>query len=574
MVYADQHRGSLLGKLLLRRRKRAWAQEHHRDVVSDDDRDGNLNSFLFSRSLSSCSSPASSHTPDELQGGNKSPSQPQSVIHRSDPASLLKWKSRSFHDPLPNDVELLQERVRSCRLLRCQSRNAEIQRRFELEGVALDRVARTRNLWDESLCEELGLLHTERKAYQSAKTTMSKGGTNSKPIVAPPLTFLFDSDDLLETLLRIETTNVSPMYIHAAPHGCACPVRLAPPSLKHLRISLGRLHSGYFHVGVGNVRQVIDLASGQGVNAAADDVESTFVRYEAAASLADMQRLASCGVFPALRAKYWTKLMGVQNSPSFRTAYFQQLLRSRSAHGSLLLDDLLATDVDHCTNNDAYFLFQDMLCDIMGAFGRDPWTASHKVAGPFLESLTKRMNDLTFDARVAATHPAMGPSSVQPFKGLVLYAAPLCYVCANPEDAYFLFRRMYALYWCKLSAIDDDPSTALGLCCAFEHLLLELAPQVAKHFDDIGVIPLKIAFPWIHLAFSAYLKVDQLLLLWDRIIAFNTLDLLPLLAASIFAARAHELVHAKDEAAARKILASPPENVATLLQATLFGGEG
>ena len=39
--------------------------------------------------------------------------------------------------------------------------------------------------------------------------------------------------------------------------------------------------------------------------------------------------------------------------------------------------------------------------------------------------------------------------------------------------------------------------------------------------------------------------MSQVLLLWDRIIGFNTLELLPILAASIFVFRAHNLLEVR-----------------------------
>ena len=40
-------------------------------------------------------------------------------------------------------------------------------------------------------------------------------------------------------------------------------------------------------------------------------------------------------------------------------------------------------------------------------------------------------------------------------------------------------------------------------------------------------IRLKIAFKWLVRAFSGYLSSDQVLLLWDRILAYNSLLILP-----------------------------------------------
>ena len=61
----------------------------------------------------------------------------------------------------------------------------------------------------------------------------------------------------------------------------------------------------------------------------------------------------------------------------------------------------------------------------------------------------------------------------------------------------------------------------------------------------------------------------QLLLLWDRIIGFDSLEPLPLLAAAIFAFRAAALHGATDAGAARAVLLSDASQlrVVPLLQA-------
>lgn len=43
--------------------------------------------------------------------------------------------------------------------------------------------------------------------------------------------------------------------------------------------------------------------------------------------------------------------------------------------------------------------------------------------------------------------------------------------------------------------------------------------------DDVSVIRLRIAFKWMVRAFSGYLSTDQLLLLWDRILGYDSLEI-------------------------------------------------
>ena len=53
------------------------------------------------------------------------------------------------------------------------------------------------------------------------------------------------------------------------------------------------------------------------------------------------------------------------------------------------------------------------------------------------------------------------------------------------------------------------------------------------------------AFHWIVNMFVEYLPAKEVLLLWDRVLGFDSLELLPLLAASVFVFRKAELCAAQ-----------------------------
>jgi hypothetical protein len=63
-------------------------------------------------------------------------------------------------------------------------------------------------------------------------------------------------------------------------------------------------------------------------------------------------------------------------------------------------------------------------------------------------------------------------------------------------------------------------------------------------------------------------RVEQTLLLWDRIIGFDDLELLPILAAAIFVYRAKWLLQANEPAHVKRLLAEagPSLKVVPLLQ--------
>ena len=46
--------------------------------------------------------------------------------------------------------------------------------------------------------------------------------------------------------------------------------------------------------------------------------------------------------------------------------------------------------------------------------------------------------------------------------------------------------------------------------------------------------PLEIVFQWIFSAFVGFLSIEQVLYLWDRIIAYDSLELISILSAAIF----------------------------------------
>lgn len=64
---------------------------------------------------------------------------------------------------------------------------------------------------------------------------------------------------------------------------------------------------------------------------------------------------------------------------------------------------------------------------------------------------------------------------------------------------------------------------------------------------------LRIAFKWLMRAFAGHLFVGELFSLWDRIIAFDSLDILPLFAVAIFSFRRANLLCANTSPAAEVV---------------------
>ncbi|CAB4027197.1 TBC1 domain family member 19, partial [Paramuricea clavata] len=65
---------------------------------------------------------------------------------------------------------------------------------------------------------------------------------------------------------------------------------------------------------------------------------------------------------------------------------------------------------------------------------------------------------------------------------------------------------------------------------------------------------LKTAFNWIFYAFSGYLESEQVLILWDRVLGYNSLEILAVLAHSIFAFRGKNLLGVTSAQGAEAVL--------------------
>ena len=71
---------------------------------------------------------------------------------------------------------------------------------------------------------------------------------------------------------------------------------------------------------------------------------------------------------------------------------------------------------------------------------------------------------------------------------------------------------------------------------------------------------LRLAFKWLIRAFSGYLSSEQVLLLWDRVLAYNSMDILAVLAVAIFSFRRSNLVQVQTFNAAEVGTFSLPRN--------------
>nr|XP_061816228.1 TBC1 domain family member 19-like isoform X2 [Nerophis lumbriciformis] len=246
--------------------------------------------------------------------------------------------------------------------------------------------------------------------------------------------------------------------------------------------------------------------------------------------------------------------------------HYEQLKTGVIQH-DLLVDNLIYKDVKlTASNDDYYFVFEDFLYQVLLCFSRDAVVLEHfkyNSATP-PKSTIQDKEDVEHDI----FYP---PNGVIPFHGFSMYVAPLCFLYNEPSKLYSVFREMYTRYFFRLHSVSSATSGIVSLCLLFERLLQTHLPQLFYHLRQMGAQPLRIAFKWMVRAFSGYLSTDQLLFLWDRILGYDSLEPVAVLAAAVFAFRAENLMEVTCLASAEAVLADLSTlRVMPLLQIFLF----
>ncbi|XP_034019981.1 TBC1 domain family member 19 isoform X2 [Thalassophryne amazonica] len=278
------------------------------------------------------------------------------------------------------------------------------------------------------------------------------------------------------------------------------------------------------------------------------------------------QQYSRQGCPTGLRADLWTLILNSTNQPQDVMRYEQ--LKAGVIKHDLLVDNLIYKDVKlTASNDDYYFVFEDFLYQVLLCFSRDTTVLDHfkyNSASPPTSYIQGKVGLEEF----AVVYP---PNGVIPFHGFSMYVAPLCFLYNEPCRLYSVFREMYIRYFFRLHSISSSTSGVISLCLQFERLLQTHLPQLFYHLRQIGAQPLRIAFKWMVRAFSGYLSTDQLLLLWDRILGYDSLEVVAVLAAAVFAFRAENLMEVTSLSSAEAVLADLSTlKVMPLIQIFLF----
>ncbi|XP_043482486.1 TBC1 domain family member 19 [Leptopilina heterotoma] len=255
----------------------------------------------------------------------------------------------------------------------------------------------------------------------------------------------------------------------------------------------------------------------------------------------------------ALRSRIWSLILGTILKENDIEYYSE--LKGLVAQYDIMVDKLIIKDVQlTARNDDQYFVFEDILYQTMLCFSRDsevlaPVTTDRSAGGQVIHAVlqgkpTTLENTLVFP-----------PSGVIPFHGFTMYGSPFCYLYDDPCAMYYTFRAFYLRYWFRLHTVSSHGQGIVALCLLFERLLQCHEPQLWAHFKNIHIHPVKIVFKWLMRGFSGYLPPEQLLYLWDLILGYDSLEIIPLFAVTILSFRKENIMQVNTLSNVEAILA-------------------
>ena len=158
-------------------------------------------------------------------------------------------------------------------------------------------------------------------------------------------------------------------------------------------------------------------------------------------------------------------------------------LKSAVWNVDMIVDKLIFKDVQlTATNDDQYFVFEDVLYQVMLCFSRDPEIHDFLL-------LLSSPSDTPSSSKVKAQNLEGPPSGVVPFHGICMFAAPFAYLFDSPTKLYFTFRAFYLRYCHRLTTINTHPQGIVSLCLLFEKLLQTHEPQLWSHFRELQIQP-------------------------------------------------------------------------------------
>nr|CAI5835055.1 unnamed protein product [Callosobruchus analis] len=193
-----------------------------------------------------------------------------------------------------------------------------------------------------------------------------------------------------------------------------------------------------------------------------------------------------------LRARIWTLLLGAEVKHHEKVYY--ESLKGHVLQYDMMIDKLIIKDINlTASNDDQYFVFEDVLYQVLLCFSRDSDILRRLPNQPAFMQVFVKGKQNTQEGSIV-----FPPSGVIPFHGFTMYAAPFCYLFENPIELYFVFRTFYLRYWHRLHRVCANSQGIVSLCLLFERLLQCFEPfcgiisrnTESTPYDSLEIIPL------------------------------------------------------------------------------------
>lgn len=127
------------------------------------------------------------------------------------------------------------------------------------------------------------------------------------------------------------------------------------------------------------------------------------------------------------------------------------------------------------------------------------------------------------------------PCGIIPYKSFSKFFGLITYFDKKETKVYNIWRHLYRWHFSKLLQIDPKSTENLiALGTIFEKLFLRSMNQLYIHLRKLEIFPLDVAWDWMATFFIGKLEIDQCFWLIDRIMGFDTLHILPILALGVF----------------------------------------
>ena len=262
-------------------------------------------------------------------------------------------------------------------------------------------------------------------------------------------------------------------------------LQLQTRTVEEMRKKFNELNVTLRQIGVDDEKSFIDDRILLGERLLQKDYQPFLIQY------------AKRGIPPSLRARVYKKIFNINSSPA-EEEYVNNLYNADT--NQLLIDDIIEAEIQDLINNDEFFVFEDVIRFVSHASMRDPQMYEYARCKPHSQIIGLGQMD-----KSVGMFP---PNGILPCKSFPLLNAPFCYISNKKEEVYLLFRAMYTKYFTQLQSINSDKGI-IYLCKFFEDLVQTYEPELCYHLNQLGINPLKTAFPWLFYSFIDFLPVSE-----------------------------------------------------------------